>query len=124
MEIGPYLDANGNEQEYDVKPVDDGDPDYLTYVIYGDQVVMDTAIVGIANTRQIALGGGGNQGAWGQGGMGTSASMQQMVTQIQLRRCQVSSYRVPKHPVVATVAPPPVTPAPPVVYVEKKAIRE
>jgi hypothetical protein len=73
---------------------------------YGSQVTEYTAIVQIGGARNIALGGGGGQ-SWGQAGGGTSGSMQQMVTTIQISSCDMGSFVIPEPP-----APTPVTMVP------------
>jgi hypothetical protein len=81
--------------------------DGFGFRLFGHQVTQYTAIIGVAAARNLAIGGGGG-GDWGQGGVGASSSMQQIVTTIQIRECEIGSY-----------VPPPRT-----VYVEPKAIRQ
>ena len=102
--LEPYFDEHGVRQDYRRVPLEDGSG----YRLFGHQVTQHTTIVGISGTRNLALGGGGGGGGWGQAGAGSSSAMQQMVTSIQLRECEIGSY---------------VT-RPPVVYVEPAHIRQ
>lgn len=110
--LEPYVDNRGFEQQYRRVPLEDG-PGYR---LFGHQVTQYTAVIGVSGVRNIALGGGGSGGSWGQGGAGVSGSMQQMVTTIELRECEVGVWA----PREAPKPPPP----PPVVYVEPKKIRQ
>jgi len=87
--VAPVLDANGNEMYHDVPFVDYRGTGYHRF---GSQVVMFTAIVGLAGARNIAIGTGGSNGGWGQGGMGASGSIQQMVTTVQILPCDLGSF--------------------------------
>ncbi|RQO45186.1 hypothetical protein DBV14_24020 [Variovorax sp. KBW07] len=97
-ELESYVGPNGEVEEYMQRPAPGGG-----YVLLGHQVSMYTAIIGVSGARNLALGGGGSQGSWGQGGTGTSSANQQLVTTIQLRLCEVGRY-VPER--VAMKAPP------------------
>lgn len=108
--LEPYVDAKGFQRDYRHVPLEDGSG----YRVFGHQVTQYTTIVGIAGARNIAVGGGGGNGAWGQGGIGASSSMQQMVTTLQLRDCEIGTY----------VRPPPLPPPAPPIYVEPKHIRQ
>lgn len=89
----PYFDQSGNEQLY--KNVQGR--------YYGHQVISDTAILGTAAARNMALGGGGGSNAnWGQAGGGSSSSVQTMVTHIQLRLCDAGGQRI-ELPVIRSV---------------------
>lgn len=111
----PFLDDKGVRQDYREVPLPDG----TGYRLFGHQVTQYTTVLGVAANRNIALGGGSSAGAWGQGGMGTSSSMQQFVTSIQLRECEIGT--VLNQP---AAAPAPQSAAlPDAVYVEKKKIR-
>lgn len=89
QELAPYLDDNGNEQQYKEVPLPTGDG----YRVYGHQVTQYTTIVGVSGARNIAIGGGGSNGNWGQGGMGTSSANQQLVTTLQLRLCELGTVK-------------------------------
>lgn len=67
-------------------------PDGVTRA-YGHQAIILATVVGISGNRNIQLGGGGNEGAWGQGGMGSSSAMTQLVTNIQLVRCELGAFK-------------------------------
>lgn len=91
QELVPYRDENGNEQQYKevLLPTHDG------YRIFGHQVTQYTTVVGVSGARNVAIGGGGSSGSWGQGGMGTSSANQQLVTTIQLRLCDMGTIKYP-----------------------------
>lgn len=73
-------------------------------IIMGHQPVLTWAMAGIAGARNLAVGGGNSSGSHGQAGGGTSSSNTQMITNIQLRECEVGRLmRKPEPP----VAPPP-----------------
>ncbi|MGZ5926588.1 MAG: hypothetical protein ACXWLJ_07905, partial [Rhizomicrobium sp.] len=86
-DLAPYLDANGEHMDYRSVRTSSGD-----IRMFGNQVVMFTTVVGVASNRNIAIGGGMG-GTWGQAGMGSSSSNQQMVTSIQLRDCEIGTMR-------------------------------
>ncbi|WP_155623821.1 hypothetical protein [Burkholderia territorii] len=88
--VEPILDGDGRQMYHDVPLVNDlrGQGFHR----YGSQIVMFTAIVGIAGARNIAIGAGSSAGGWGQSGMGTSGSIQQMVTTIQVIPCDLGIY--------------------------------
>lgn len=88
-QLAPYLDANGNEALYKNVPLPTGDG----YRIIGHQVTQYTTIVGVSGARNIAIGGGGSSGSWGQGGLGTSSANQQLVTTLQLSLCDMGTVR-------------------------------
>jgi len=111
----PFLDDKGVRQDYRQVPLSDGSG----YRMFGHQVTQYTTVLGVAANHNIALGGGSSSGAWGQGGMGTSSSMQQFVTSIQLRECEIGT--VLTQPVAAPAPQSAVLPD--AVYVEKKKIR-
>lgn len=99
-QIEAILDDHGNPTWHDV-PVSDARG--AGFQRWGDQVTMFTTVVGLAGARNIAVGAGGSNGGWGQGGMGTSGSIQQMVTTVQVMPCDMGKYLAPKDP-VATIA--------------------
>lgn len=68
------------------------------------------AVVGTSSAKNLAIGGGSSGGGWGQGGGGNSGSMQQIVTNIQLKICDLGTtkFAIP----VAAVKVLPVIPAP------------
>ncbi|MEO6093288.1 MAG: hypothetical protein ABIT04_00880 [Novosphingobium sp.] len=105
--LAPYIDEQGVRQDYRRVPLEDGSG----YRLFGHQVTQMTTVLGVAGARNIALGGGGGGGAWGQGGMGASSSMQELVTSLQLRDCEIGTY---------VAAPPP----PPPFYDEPRHIRQ
>lgn len=93
-ELADYVDRNGNIQDYRRVNLPEGG-----YKLYGHQVINFTAVVGVSGARNFALGGGTGGGSWGQGGTGTSSANQQIVTQIQLRSCEIGTF-IPEKPVV------------------------
>lgn len=97
--LAPYVDESGKQVEYRRVPQPDG-----SVKLYGHQPITSIAIIGVAASRNIALGGGGGAGDWGQAGAGSSSSIQQMVTRIQLRDCEVGSLTPPR-PVYIEVPP-------------------
>ena len=119
--LAPFVDAKGERQDYREVPLPDG----TGYRLFGHQVTQYTTVLGVASNRNIALGGGGSSGSWGQGGLGASSSIQQFVTSIQLRECEIGTViRQPVAPPVAALAPAPRSAVlPDAVYVEKKKIK-
>lgn len=111
--LAPYVDEHGVEMQYRRVPMEDG----VGYRLFGHQVTQYTTVLGVSGVRNVAIGGGGGNGAWGQGGMGTSSAIQQMVTSIELRECEIGV-------ILPKAAPPPPPAPPPVVYVEPKRIRQ
>lgn len=101
-ELTPYLNKDGEIQEYLQIPLADGSG----YKLFGHQVTQYSAIIGISGARNIAIGTGGSQGSWGQGGLGTSSSNQQLVTTIELRLCEVGTVidRKPPPPPLPVIA--------------------
>jgi hypothetical protein len=98
-DIEPYRDDAGNIVDYRTERMADGD-----VRMFGHQVVMFTTVIGVASNRNIALGGGGGGGSWGQAGMGSSSSNQRLVTNIQLRDCEIGTM----HTVFVEVPPKPI----------------
>lgn len=84
--LEPYLDDEGLQVDYRRDRQPNGD-----VRLFGHQVIMFTTVVGVASNRNFALGGGSGSGGWGQGGMGASSSNQRMVTNIQLRDCEIGT---------------------------------
>lgn len=95
-DLEPYRDETGARVDY--RQVVDSNGDIR---LFGHQVIMFTTVIGVASNRNIALGGGGGGGGWGQGGMGSSSSNQRLVTNIQLRECEIGTL----HPVMVEVPP-------------------
>ena len=85
--LEPMVDARGIQQDYRRVPLEDG----TGFRLFGHQVTQHTTIIGISGSRNFAVGGGGGGGGWGQAGAGSSSAMQQLVTSIQLRECEVGS---------------------------------
>ncbi len=108
----PFVDEHGAQQDYRQVPIAGGG-----YRLFGHQVTQYTTVVGVSGARNFAIGGGGASGAWGQAGAGSSTSMQQIVTTIQLRECEIGSFVPPVVPVAQPVLPPRV------IYETPKAIR-
>jgi hypothetical protein len=95
--LAPYYDSTGYQVDYRRVPQLDG-----SVKLMGHQVITSMAIVGVAASRNVALGGGsGND--WGQVGGGSSSSIQQVVSRIQLRECEVGS--MGPRPIIQEVAP-------------------
>ena len=82
--LAPKVDANGKQAYYKYVRLVNGDIN-----IVGHQPVLVYAVIGISGARNFALGGGGGNGDWGQGGVGASSSMQRLVSEIQLRDCSI-----------------------------------
>jgi hypothetical protein len=114
-DLAPMLDSDGVQVDYRRIPLPGGG-----WRLIGHQVTMFTTVVGIASNRNIALGGGGSAGQWGQGGMGSSSSNQRLVTTIELRECEIGA----QMPVVAEVSPKIGAQTPVYVEVAPKAIRQ
>lgn len=83
-DLAPAVDESGKQIFYRFVPLPNGD-----IIVMGTQPVIFVSTVAIAGGRNIALGGGGSSGSWGQAGGGSTASMSQLVTNIQLRDCEV-----------------------------------
>lgn len=102
-DLQDYKDANGNLITYSELPLADGSG----YRMIGHQAIIFGAIIGTSNAKNISLGGGGSGGGWGQGGGGNSGAIQQLVTNIQLRACDLGTVKfVREAKVVAPVAVP------------------
>lgn len=100
-DLSPVLDANGTRVIYreDVQP--NGDVN-----LYGSQPVIYATVVAIASANNISIGGGGSSGAWGQAGGGTSGSMSQLVTNIQIHDCMIGTrHSVPAPVMISEPAP-------------------
>ena len=97
-DLAPYVDSNGTEHANKEIVGADG-----VRRVYGHQAIIFSTIVGLASNKNIAIGGGGNEGAWGQGGMGSSSTNQQLVTNIQLKLCELGSYKIVEVPVIKEV---------------------
>jgi hypothetical protein len=89
QEMTEWRDEQGNIIDYREVPLPDGSG----YRLFGHQVTQYTAIVGVSGARNIALGGGGSEGNWGQGGMGTSSANQRLVTTLQVRGCEIGTWK-------------------------------
>ncbi len=87
-EIDNYLDKDGQVLFYKRMPIPGTNNSFR---IVGHQVIMTTTTVGVSSIRNVALGGAGSSGSWGQAGGGGSTSISQLVTNIQLRYCEVGS---------------------------------
>jgi hypothetical protein len=104
-DLAPVFDSGGNPMTYSEVPLADGSG----YRLIGNQAIIFATVVGTSNARNLALGGGGSGGSWGQGGTGTSAANQQLVTNIQLKACDVGTVRrvVAMAPRPLPIIPPP-----------------
>jgi hypothetical protein len=100
----PYLDEKGLPQYYNDVPLTDGRKGFTRF---GHQVTQYTTVVGLSGVRNVAAGAGGGN-SWGQVGGGSSASIQQIVTTIQLQVCEVGTFVKPE-PVVHTLSQGPIT---------------
>ncbi|SMF98373.1 hypothetical protein BSIN_5439 [Burkholderia singularis] len=98
-ELEPVTDENGVVRYYDRVLMPDG----RTHLM-GTQAIISTAVIGTAGARNLALGGGGSTGAWGQGGMGSSSANQQTQTKITLRACEVGVIEPPAPPPLPIIA--------------------
>lgn len=113
-DLAPVFDANGQRVEYRREMIDG------EVHLFGSQPVILSTVVAISGARNLALGGGGSSGSWGQGGTGTSSSMSQLVTNIQVRDCELGTLRpAPPAPVVRVET----IKAAPIVHHRKRAIR-
>lgn len=81
--LAPYV-KDGVQLDYRTITLPNGSVRYM-----GHQPIYFTTVVGVAAARNLALGGGNSEGSWGQAGGGSSSSMQQLVTRIQLRDCEI-----------------------------------
>lgn len=97
-DLEPEVDAQGRLLTYSELPLADGSG----YRMIGNQAIIFATVIGTSGARNVALGGGGSSGSWGQGGGGTSAANQQLVTNIQLRACDMGTM---KYKVVQGVRP-------------------
>ena len=97
-DLVPWYDDDGSVVHYLEIPLENG----RGYRLIGHQAVIFATVVGTANSRNVAIGGGSSGGSWGQGGTGTSAANQQLVTNIQLRHCEYGfiEYQAPEVPVI------------------------
>ena len=84
--LAPYTDASGAQVDYREIRLADG-----SIKLMGHQPTTFVTVVGVAAARNIALGGGSGSGDWGQAGGGSSSSVQQLVTRVQLRECEVGT---------------------------------
>lgn len=96
--LAPYIE-DGKQVFYREIPLGDG-----SVRLMGHQPITFATVVGVASSRNLALGGGSDTGDWGQAGGGSSSSMQQVVTRVQLRDCEVGTL-VPAKPVLVEVEP-------------------
>ncbi|WP_448670409.1 hypothetical protein [Pseudoxanthomonas mexicana] len=87
-ELAPYLDDQGRMQFFKEVPIP-GSPG--SFRIVGHQAIIFTTVVGVSSMRNVALGGASSSGSWGQAGGGTSSATTQLVTNIQLRTCELGS---------------------------------
>lgn len=79
--------------------------------LFGHRAVRTTAVLNVAGSRQVALGGGETGGNWGQGGAGSGSSMQRLVVQIDLEPCEAfHSVPVPVVVSVPALVPTPANP--------------
>jgi hypothetical protein len=88
-DLAPVVDPAGQPVEYRYEPTPNGD-----LRIIGSQATMFATVVAVSSAQSIALGGGSGA-SWGQGGGGSSGSMSQLVTNIQVRDCEVGFLRQP-----------------------------
>ena len=88
-ELAPFMDAEGRMQFYKELPIP-GSPG--GYRVIGHQAIIFSTVVGLSSTRNIAIGGSSSSGSWGQAGGGASSSTTQVVTNIQLRQCELGSF--------------------------------
>jgi hypothetical protein len=82
------------------------------YELYGHQVVTFASVIGLASGKNAAAGGFAGSGASGQAGLGTTNSMQRLVTTVQLVSCLYERVAI-THPVTPAIAlAPPVVETP------------
>ena len=83
-ELAPFLGPDGQEMLYHEVQTGPG-----RWHMFGHQAVIFSTTVGTSSVRNLALGGGGSDGSWGQAGGGASSGSQQLVTNIQLLTCDL-----------------------------------
>jgi hypothetical protein len=89
FELDFYRDPKSNNIEYYHKlALMDQEFKQIGWQVFGHQVVQQSAVIGTSANRQAMIGAGNNSG-WGQGGMASSSSMQQAVTRVTLRVCEL-----------------------------------
>lgn len=108
QDLAPYVGADGRVVMYHTEEFADGSG----YQSWGHQVTETTAIVGVTGARNLTLGGGSSNGAWAQGGGGSSQGAQRMVTTIRLRLCALPHVYYKQAPLVEQIAPAPEYKAP------------
>jgi hypothetical protein len=62
--------------------------------LFGHQAIIYSTVAGVSGTRNLAVGGGGSNGDWGQAGGGGSVAAQRLVTHIQLRLCDAGTQTI------------------------------
>lgn len=97
-DLAPVVDVAGQPVEYRYEWMPNGDQR-----IIGSQVTMFATVVAVSSAQSLTLGGGGGSGSWGQAGGGSSGSMSQLVTNIQVRDCEIGFNRFV--PLLVTPAP-------------------
>lgn len=99
----PYVDSNGVQIMYKAVQMPDG-----SWQVFGSQPRYFVTVMNMSGSRQLGLGGGGSNMAWGQAAGGGSSAMQRMVTNIQAEDCVAGRIaapgetRITVQPLVAT----------------------
>lgn len=88
----PVLDPAGQPIHYRSEWEQNQDGSY-DLVKYGTQATIFATVVGSAAVQNIAIGGGGGSGSWGQAGGGTSGAITQMVDHIEIHECELQRLR-------------------------------
>ena len=87
-----FFRDGGTIKYYDRMAITDEFSRMIGYKLIGHQVIIQHAIIGTSAARQSAIGGGGER-AWGQGSAGSTSSMQQAISRIQLKLCEMPEVR-------------------------------
>lgn len=105
-----FFRDGGTIKYYDRMAITDDFNRMIGYKLIGHQVIIQHAIIGTSAARQSAIGGGGER-AWGQGSAGSTSSMQQAISRIQLKLCEMPEVRfADKHASVHRMEPASVSP--------------
>ena len=84
QETVPYVNERNEPVLYKTFQMPDGSLRYI-----GHSKLVHVVPLGVAGSRNLALGGGNSEGSWGQAGGGASSSMQRLVKYIELTECEM-----------------------------------
>lgn len=85
-DLVPVMNPDGTRKMYYEQKLSDG-----SVRLYGSQAFITWAVIGTASARNLTIGGGSSEGGWGQGGAGSTASIQRIATNIQLVGCEIGT---------------------------------